>query len=65
MLAELLAPIEVTNVVDPARVRAHEVMEIRGDYDRLTAETGWTPSIPLLDSIRDAIAHWEQQLTDG
>jgi GDP-4-dehydro-6-deoxy-D-mannose reductase len=65
LLEELLAPIRVTPVVDPARVRANEVMEVRGSHDRLTAETGWTPSIPLRDSIRDAVAHWEQELTEG
>ena len=36
LLAELLAPIEVEHEVDPARVRAHEVMDLRGANDRLT-----------------------------
>ena len=31
LLAELIAPIEVEHEVDPARVRAHEVMDLRGD----------------------------------
>ena len=35
MLASLLAPITVEHEVDPARVRAHEVMDIRGDAARL------------------------------
>lgn len=64
LLAELIAPIEVEHVVDPARVRAHEVMDLRGSHDRLTATTGWIPEIPLKYTIADTIAWWEQELTD-
>lgn len=62
LLAELMAPIEVEHVVDPARVRAHEVMDLRGDPARLTAATGWQPRIPLRDTMRDTIAWWERRL---
>ncbi len=64
LLAELLAPVEVEHVVDPARVRAHEVMELRGDHSRLTAATGWEPEIPLRQTMADAIAWWERELSD-
>ena len=55
LLAELLAPIAVEHVVDPARVRAHEVMDLRGDHSRLTAATGWEPQIPLRQTMADTI----------
>ena len=42
LLAEA-AGAEIDHVVDPALVRAHEVMEVRGAQARLTAATGWEP----------------------
>ena len=62
LLTELLAPIEVEHVVDPALVRATEVMDLRGDHARLTALTGWEPQIPLRQTMSDTLAWWEQQL---
>jgi GDP-4-dehydro-6-deoxy-D-mannose reductase len=65
ILSELLAPIEVDHVVDPARVRAHEVMDLRGSHDRLTAATGWKPSIPFRQTMADTLAWWESQLASS
>lgn len=62
LLAELIQPIAVAHVVDPARVRAHEVMDLRGDSSRLTADTGWRPRIPLRQTMLDTIAWWDEQL---
>ncbi|HWE10755.1 MAG TPA: GDP-mannose 4,6-dehydratase [Solirubrobacteraceae bacterium] len=61
LLAELIAPIEVELVVDPQRVRAHEVMDLRGDPSSLTAATGWQARIPLRQTMLDTISWWEQQ----
>ena len=62
LLASVIAPIAVEHEVDPARVRAHEVMDIRGDAARLRAETGWEPSIPLRQTIADTTEWWEREL---
>jgi GDP-4-dehydro-6-deoxy-D-mannose reductase len=62
LLAELVAPIEVEHVVDPARVRAHEVMDLRGSHRRLTEATGWEPSIPLRQTMLDTLTWWESEL---
>lgn len=51
-----VAGVAVDHVVDPARVRAHEVMEIRGDASKLQAATGWRPEIPLEQTLADALA---------
>jgi GDP-4-dehydro-6-deoxy-D-mannose reductase len=61
LLAELLAPIEVQHTVDPARVRASEVMDLRGDPARLRALTGWEPEIPLRQTMADTIEWWERE----
>jgi GDP-4-dehydro-6-deoxy-D-mannose reductase len=62
LLGELLAPIEVTHEIDPSRVRASEVMDLRGDHSRLTAATGWEPEIPLWQTVEDTICWWEREL---
>jgi GDP-4-dehydro-6-deoxy-D-mannose reductase len=61
-LARLLDPITVEHVIDPARVRATEVMEVRGDHAKLTAATGWEPEIPFERTFADTIAWWEREL---
>jgi GDP-4-dehydro-6-deoxy-D-mannose reductase len=63
LLAELIAPIEVEHVVDPDRVRAYEVMDLRGSHARLTAATGWKPTIPLRQTFADTIDWWERELS--
>jgi GDP-4-dehydro-6-deoxy-D-mannose reductase len=62
LLGEVIAPIRVRHTVDPARVRSHEVVDLRGSHARLTAATGWEPSIPLEQTMRDAVAWWEREL---
>jgi GDP-4-dehydro-6-deoxy-D-mannose reductase len=63
LLADLLAPTQVQHEVDPARVRAHEVMDLRGDNRRLREATGWEPQIPLRQTMLDTIEYWERQLS--
>ena len=65
LLGELLAPIEVQHTVDPARVRATEVMDLRGDPAQLRAMTGWEPRIPLRQTMADTIEWWEREQQTG
>jgi GDP-4-dehydro-6-deoxy-D-mannose reductase len=58
LLRELLTPIEVRHTVDPARVRATEVMDLRGDPTRLRELTGWVPEISLRQTMADTIEWW-------
>lgn len=60
--ASLIAPIEVEHVVDPARVRAHEVLDSRGSFDRVRAATGWEPRTALRETIADTFAWWLGEL---
>jgi GDP-4-dehydro-6-deoxy-D-mannose reductase len=53
---------DIDHVVDPARVREHEVMEVRGSHERLTAATGWSPEIPLERTLADAVQWWTEHL---
>jgi GDP-4-dehydro-6-deoxy-D-mannose reductase len=62
-LVRAAARIPVRHEVDPARVRAHDVPEVRGSAERLRAATGWTPEIPLDQTVADALDGWRQALS--
>jgi len=57
--------VEIDHVVDPALVRAHEVMEIRGSHVRLTSSTGWEPELPRARPLADTVAWWTSALDSG
>jgi GDP-4-dehydro-6-deoxy-D-mannose reductase len=63
-LAEV-AGVEIDHQVDPALVRAHEVMEIRGSAGKLRAATGWEPEIPLETTLADTVAWWREEIRAG
>jgi GDP-4-dehydro-6-deoxy-D-mannose reductase len=56
-----VAGVAVDHQIDPAKVRAHEVFEIRGANDHLTATTGWRPEIPLSRTLADTLAWWRER----
>jgi len=43
---------------DPALRRPSEIERIVGSHAKATAETGWTPRIPLIDTLRDLLDDW-------
>jgi GDP-4-dehydro-6-deoxy-D-mannose reductase len=47
---------------DPNRFRSVDNPLMVGSHARLTAETGWTPSIPLEQTLGDLLAYWERRL---
>jgi GDP-4-dehydro-6-deoxy-D-mannose reductase len=61
-LVRAAARIPVRHEVDPARVRAHDVPEVRGSAERLRAATGWRPEIPLERTVADALEAWREEL---
>lgn len=48
-----LAGVEPRLEVDPALVRDTDAPDIRGDYGLLAKLTGWRPSIPITDTLRE------------
>ena len=56
------ARLPVRHQVDQARVRAHDVPEIRGSAERLREATGWQPEIPLEQTVADALEDWRERL---
>jgi len=47
---------------DPARFRPNDTPMVLGDRSRMAADTGWTPQIPLEQTVDDLLAHWRQQI---
>ena len=54
--------IGIRHEVDQARIRGHDVREVRGDATKLHRATGWQPEIPLERTLADALEHWRRAL---
>jgi GDP-4-dehydro-6-deoxy-D-mannose reductase len=61
-LYEEVTGIRVTIAAEPRRARSDEVSFIAGSFDRLRAATGWTPSIPLRQTLADVFAYWRTEV---
>jgi GDP-4-dehydro-6-deoxy-D-mannose reductase len=60
--ARSAARVEISHEVDPARVRAHDVPEVRGSAAALAEASGWSPAIPLEQTVADALDYWRALL---
>jgi GDP-4-dehydro-6-deoxy-D-mannose reductase len=61
-LVRAASPLPVRHEVDPSRMRAHDVPEVRGSAARLREATGWKPEIPLEQTVADALQDWRERL---
>ena len=57
------AEIEMQIQVEPGRLRPVEQRRMCGSYDKLHAETGWEPAIPLAQTLRDILQYWMERET--
>lgn len=55
------AGVEIVHEVDPARVRANEVPDVRGSAARLLEATGWRPEIPFAQTLADTLEWWRNR----
>jgi GDP-4-dehydro-6-deoxy-D-mannose reductase len=55
-----LARVPVRVEVDPARLRPSDNPFILGSHERLTADTGWTPVIPIEQTLADLLDYWRR-----
>jgi len=53
-----LARVRVRVEVDPARLRPSDNPVILGSHTRLTEDTGWTPVIPIEQTLSDLLDYW-------
>jgi len=49
--------------IDPDRLRPSDVEVLIGDASKFHADTGWEPSIPLEQTLRDTLDFWRQKLS--
>lgn len=59
-LAHARVPITVEQ--DPALFRPNDVPLLVGDHGRLTADTGWEPTIPIEQTVNDLLDYWRQEV---
>lgn len=52
----------VTVSVDPARFRPNDNPLVLGDRSRIEREIGWTPAIPLDQTLTDLLAYWRKEV---
>jgi GDP-4-dehydro-6-deoxy-D-mannose reductase len=55
------AKISIRVVVDPGRYRPNDSPIVQGDPTRTREELGWTPRIPLEQTIDDLLAFWRDR----
>jgi GDP-4-dehydro-6-deoxy-D-mannose reductase len=55
------ARVPVSVVQDSTLFRPNDAPLLVGDHSRLTADTGWTPEIPIEKTVADLLEYWRQR----
>ena len=63
LLSELLqlSHAEVVVETDRTQLRPHDVAIVQGDATRIRSELGWTPAIPVEQTLADTLGWWRAQ----
>ena len=61
-MLEKIAGCSVEIVQDQQRLRPYDIPIIVGSHDRLTRASGWSPSIPITQTLNDVYLYWRDQL---
>jgi GDP-4-dehydro-6-deoxy-D-mannose reductase len=48
--------------IDPERLRSKDNLSLCGDPSRLREQTGWSPHIPLEQSLSDLLQYWAKEI---
>jgi len=57
-----LSTVKVKVEVDPARLRPSDVLLLLGDCSRFRRDTGWKPTIPYEQTLRDTLDYWRERV---
>ncbi len=60
-----LTPVRAVVLSDPGLRREGEQPDLYGSADRLAADTGWTPEIPLRATLSDTLEWWRHRVAAG
>jgi GDP-4-dehydro-6-deoxy-D-mannose reductase len=56
---------EIRIETDPARIRPTEVLRLIADTSPFRRRTGWSPGIPLEQTLRDTLEYWRARVRSG
>ncbi len=56
------AKVNVKIVQDPERMRPSDVLLLIGDYSKFSKKTGWKPSIPFEQTLKDLLDWWRERV---
>ena len=59
-----LAGVEIEIRVDSERVRAVDMDELKGTHAKITKDTGWSPAIPLKETLQSLLDYWTASLSE-
>ncbi len=59
-----LSRVSITIQVDPSRLRPSDNPLVAGDRARISADTGWTPEIPIEQTLADLLDYWRREPAD-
>lgn len=64
LLDELLslATVPIAVEIDQARLRPIDVQVVQGDPTRIQTELGWTPRIPVEQTLKDTLDYWRDRI---
>lgn len=54
--------LSVSIVSEEQRMRSYDVPRVTASLDRLKKATGWTPSIPIRQTLRDVFEYWRERV---
>jgi GDP-4-dehydro-6-deoxy-D-mannose reductase len=54
--------VNVKIVQDPERMRPSDVLLLIGDYSKFSNKTGWKPSIPFEQTLKDLLDWWRERI---
>jgi GDP-4-dehydro-6-deoxy-D-mannose reductase len=62
MIAEVMN-ISVETITDPEKIRPNDNKIIIGDNSKIKRIIGWSPRLTLMDSLKDLITYWNNELS--
>ncbi len=57
-----LSKVEISVEQDPSRLRPSDVPVSYCDFTKLRERTGWQPTIPFEESLRDVLNYWREKV---
>lgn len=57
-----LSNVKIKIKSDPKKMRAIDILIMKGSYKKLNKQTGWKPEIPFKDTARDILDYWRERI---